>query len=70
MSSVVHYEGGGMKVRFFSKQPGLIAWLRESMSGRNPSSRSASSPNVEEKLCSFNPYVGRPEKASIDQVNI
>ena len=45
--------------------------LLESMSGRNPFSRSASSPNVEKKkLCSFSPYVGRPEKISIDQVAI
>ena len=45
--------------------------LLESMSGRNPFSRSASSPNVEEKkLCSFSPYVGRPEKVFIDQVAI
>ena len=55
---------------FFSEPLGLIAWLRESMSRRNPSSRSASSPNVEEKLCSFPPYAGRPEKASLDQVGI
>ena len=45
-------------------------WLRESMSGRNLSSRSASSPNVEEKLCCVSPYVGRLEKATIDQVAI
>ena len=36
---------------FFSKRLGLIAWLREFMSRRNPSSRSASSPKVEEKVC-------------------
>ena len=34
---------------FFAKGLGLIAWLHESMSRRNPSSRSASSPKVEEK---------------------
>ena len=39
----------GYESLIFSKQLGLIAWLHESMSGRNPSSRSASSPNVEEK---------------------
>ena len=69
-SSVVHYEDGDTVVWFVSKRLGLIAWLRESMSRRNPSSRSASSPKVEEKLCSFSPYGGRPEEASIDQVAI
>ena len=50
MSSVVHHEGGGLKVWVFPKTLGLIAWLRESMSRRNPSSRSASSPKVEKKV--------------------
>ena len=38
--SVVHHEGS-MMVWFFSKRLGLIAWFHESMSRRNPSSRSA-----------------------------
>ena len=42
-----------MRSDFFPKRLGLIAWLRESMSRRNPSSRSASSPNVEEKTLLF-----------------
>ena len=33
---------GGIWSSFFFRQIGLIAWLRESMSGRNPSSRSDS----------------------------
>ena len=72
-SSVVHYEDGDTEVWFFSKRLGLIVWLRESMSRRNPSSRSASSPKVEEKTLLFFPlchYGGRPEEASIDQVAI
>ena len=51
MSLWDNHEGRGMKVWFFPERLGLIAWLRESMSRRNPSSRSASSPKVEEKVC-------------------
>ena len=51
MSSVVHHEGGVWRPDFFSKRLGLIAWLRESMSRRNPFRRSASSPRVEEIIC-------------------
>ena len=53
MSSVVHHEGRDTKVWFFSKQLGLIDWLSEFMSRKNPSSRSASSPKVENFFCSF-----------------
>ena len=46
-------KGGGGKRRsdFFSRRTGLIAWLRESLSPRNPSNRSASYQKVEEKVC-------------------
>ena len=50
---------------YFPKWLGLIACLRWSMSRKNPSRRKAST-NVEEILCSFSPYVERPEKATID----
>ena len=46
MSSVVHQEETVRRPDFFSRRKGLIAWLRESMSGRNPSCRSASSQKV------------------------
>ena len=49
---------------------GLIAWLRELMSRGNPSSRSTSSPEVEEKLCSFSPHARWPGEAFLDQVGI
>ena len=40
-----------MKVWFLSKRLGWIAWLREYWSSRNWSSKSASSPKREEKVC-------------------
>ena len=45
-----------MKVQFLSKRLGLIALWRESMSRRNPSRRSASSPKVEVKTLLFSPH--------------
>ena len=45
-------------------------WLRESMSRRNPSSRSASSEKVEGEVAFLSPHDQRPEKASIVQVAI
>ena len=54
---------------FFFKRLGLIAWLREFMSQRNPSRRSASSLNVEEITLLFS-HVGRPGKAFLDHVGI
>ena len=70
MSLGDHYEGRHLKVWSFAERLGLIAWLHESMSRKKQSSRSASSPKVGEKLSSFSPYVGRPEKASIEQIAI
>ena len=70
MSSVVHYEDGDIKVWFFSKLLGLIAWLREFMSRRNPSSRSASSPKVEKKVSFLSHHVRHPAEAFLDQVAI
>ena len=61
---------GNMRVGFVSRRKGLIAWLRESTSRRNPSSRSDPSWKVEEKLCSLSPHVSRPGKAFIDKVGI
>ena len=49
MSLWDHNKGRCVKFWSFAKQLGLIAWLCESMSRRNPSSRSASSPIAEEK---------------------
>ena len=51
MSLIVHHEGGVFEGLTFSERLGLVARLRESMSQRNSSSRSASSPKVEEKVC-------------------
>ena len=39
----------GYEGLIFSKPPGLIAWLRESMARRNPPTRSASPQKVEER---------------------
>ena len=47
-----------------------MARLRESMSQRNPSSRSASSRKVEEKFAFLSPHVGRPGKAFLDHASI
>ena len=50
----MHYEDGDIKVYFSScKRLKLIASLRESMFRKNQSSRSASSPNMEEKTLLF-----------------
>ena len=68
--SVVHHEERGMKVWFFSKWLGLIAWLRELISRRNPSSRSSSSQKVEEKFAFLSPHVRCPGEAFLDQVGI
>ena len=52
----------GYECLIFSKRLGLVAWLRESMSRRNPSSRSASSPKAEEKISLFFTSCSTPEK--------
>ena len=46
-------KSGVWRSGFFFNRLGLIAWLCESMSRRNPSSRSASSPEVEELFLLF-----------------
>ena len=45
-------KGGVRKSDFFPRKTRLMVWLHEFMSRRNPSSRSASSQKVEEKVCS------------------
>ena len=55
---------------FCSDQLGLIVWLHESISWRNPSGRSASSPKVKEKALQFSPHIRHPGMALINQVGI
>ena len=62
--SEITMKGGVWKSDFFSRRIGMIVWLCESMSLRNPFSRSASSQKVEEKLLVF--FSSRPGKAFIN----
>ena len=55
--------GGYESLIFFSRKTLLMVWLREFMSRRNPSSRSASSQKVEEKVCSSFPSCLTSRKA-------
>ena len=55
--SDITMKGGVLRSDFFVKRLGLIAWLRESMSRRSPSRRSASSLKVEEQTFPFSLYV-------------
>ena len=69
-SIVVHNEGRCVKINFFSRRTGLMAWLHESICRRNPSSRSASFHKVQEKFAFLSPHVGRPGKPFLDHANI
>ena len=70
MSSVVHYEDGGMKVCFFSYTTGIDCVVLRIYVSKIPSSRSASSPKVEQKFAFLSPRVRSLGKASIVQVAI
>ena len=54
----------------FAKRLGLIAWLRESMSRRNPSIEMFLFQKWRKKLRSLIPHVRRPGKAVLDEVGI